>query len=97
MASGPGVLQGGFHKPGQGQARATGLPRGPRQEELAADVSPCANLWLLASGAFHPPACQGGRLGPGRAQRPRCPGWGCVGGLTGHHGPGSRGLSAGVR
>lgn len=27
------------------------LPRSPRQEELAADVSPCANLWLLASGA----------------------------------------------
>lgn len=70
VASGPGVLLGGFHKPGQGQAWATGLPHGLRQEELAADVSPCANLWLPASGAFRPPACQGGSLGPGRAQRP---------------------------
>lgn len=58
VASGPGVAAGRFHKPGQGQAWATGLPRGLRQEELAADVSPCANLWLPASGAFQPPACQ---------------------------------------
>lgn len=61
----PGVPLGGFHKPRQGQAWATGLPQGPGQEELAADVSPCANLWLPASGAVHPPACQGGSLGPG--------------------------------
>lgn len=72
----PWVLLGGFHKPGQGQAWATRLPCGPRQEELVADVSPCANLWLLASGAFYPPACQGGSLGPSRAQRPCRPGWG---------------------
>lgn len=71
MASGPGVLQGGFHKPGQGQARATGLPHGPRQEELAADVSPCANLWLLASGAFYPPACL--LRTPGAWQGPEAP------------------------
>lgn len=61
----PGVPLGGFHKPGQGQARAAGLPRGPGQEELVADVSPCANLGLPASGAVHPPACRGGSLGPG--------------------------------
>lgn len=69
----------------------------PGQEELAADVRPCANFWLPASGAFHPPACRGGSLGPSGAQRPYCPGLGRMGGRTGHHGPGSRGLGAGVR
>lgn len=92
----PRVLLGGFHKPGPGQAWATRLPCSPRQEELVADVSRCANLGLPASGAVYPPACQGGSLGPSGAQRPCRPGLGHMGVLTGHHGPGSRRLGTGV-
>lgn len=53
----PRVLLGGFHKPGPGQAWATRLPCSPRQEELVADVSRCANLGLrLPEPSTRPPA-----------------------------------------
>lgn len=61
------VLLGGFHKPGQGPAWAARLPCSLGQEELAADVSSCANpgCWLPEP-STHPPATA--RRKPGARQ-----------------------------
>lgn len=68
--SGLGCCLLGFTSPGRGRPAPRASAQ-PRQEELVADVSLCANPWLLASGAStrrlpH----QGGSLGLGRAPRP---------------------------
>lgn len=45
----------GFTSPGRGRPEPCASAQ-PRQEELVADVSLCANPWLLASGAFYRPS-----------------------------------------
>lgn len=59
MASGPQRFSGccllGFTSPGRGRPGPCASAQ-PGQEELVADVSLCANPWLLASGAFYPPS-----------------------------------------
>lgn len=60
MASGPQRFSGfcllGFTSPGRGRP-APCTSAQPGQEELVADVSLCANPWLLASGSLLPAIC----------------------------------------